>query len=71
MQQFGKATLGTPGLVIIPLIVSISTFGAANATVYNSSRVIFVGAREGVLPDFLSGLHATAKTPVVSLLLQV
>ena len=57
--------------MIFPLLVSVSTFGAANATLFNGTRVLFVAAREGHLPDFLSGLHATAKTPVPAIILQV
>ena len=64
-------TIGSIGLVIIPLLVSASAFGAANGSFYNSSRVIFVAAREGHAPKFLSGLHATTKTPIAAVLLQV
>ena len=64
-------TIGTAGLVIIPLLVSISTFSSANGTVFSSSRVIFVAAREGHLPDFLSGVHGTARTPIPAILMQV
>ena len=71
MQPFGNMTIGTAGLVIIPLLVSLSTFGAANGSVFSGSRVTFVAAREGHLPEFLSGTHAKSKTPIPAILLQV
>ena len=71
LQPFGKETLGTAGLVIIPLIVSASAFGAANSTLLIGSRILFVTAREGQAPKFLSGLHSSAKTPVPAILVTV
>ena len=71
MQPFGNATLGKAGLVLIPIFVAVSTFGAANLSIYQSSRLTFAAARDGVLPDFLSGLHTKYKTPVPALVLLV
>ena len=70
-QKFGEATMGTAGLVLVPLLVSVSTFGASMVSLFSASRVVFVAAREGHLPEFLSGVHATAKTPVPALVVQV
>ena len=63
--------IGRIGLVIVPLLVSISTFSSANGTLFSSSRVVFVAAREGHLPEFLSGVHVTARTPIPAVLMQV
>ena len=71
LQPFGKETLGTAGLVIIPIMVSASAFGAANSSLFISSRILYVTAREGQAPKFLSGLHSTAKTPVPAILVMV
>lgn len=38
MQTFGEAVLGKAGLVIIPLLVAVSTLGAANEMLYGASR---------------------------------
>lgn len=65
------AAVGTAALVVVPLLIAVSTFGTVNGTLYVGSRVVFVTAREGHLPDFLSGLHVTAKTPVLAISLQV
>ena len=67
LQPFGDATLGKAGLVLIPIFVAFSTFGAANGSVYTSSRLIFGAARDSLLPDCLSGLHTKYKTPVPAL----
>ena len=70
-QTFGEATLGKAGLVVIPILVAVSTFGTANLSIYASSRLIFGAARDGLLPEFLSGLHTKYKTPVPALVLLV
>lgn len=57
--------------MIVSLLVSVSAFGSANGSLFSATRVVFVAAREGHLPDFLSGLHVTAKTPVPAIILQV
>ena len=61
---FGKATLGTAGLVVIPILVAVSTFGTAAAGFYKGSRIVLSSAREGLLLDALSGVHRTFKTPI-------
>ena len=71
LQPFGDATLGKAGLVLIPIFVAFSTFGAANGSVYTSSRLIFGAARDHLLPDSLSGLHTKYKTPVPATLFLV
>ena len=35
------------------------------------SRIFFVAARDGILPDMFSGVHRTFKTPMPAILLQV
>ena len=71
LQPFGEVTLGPVGLLVIPLLVAASAFGAANGSYYNSSRLMYVAAREGHAPKFLAGLHVTTNAPVAAVLLQV
>ena len=71
LQPFGAATLGKAGLIVIPILVSFSTFGAANGSIYITSRLIFGAARDNLLPDFLRGLHVKRRTPVPALILLV
>ena len=71
LQVFGYKALGRAGLVVIPLMVAVSTFGASLANVFGGSRVIFASARDGLFPQALSGLHKTYQTPVPAIIFQV
>ena len=71
VQPFGEATLGKAGLIVIPILVAFSTFGAANGGTYASSRSVYGAAKDHLLPDCLSGLHTHYRTPVPAILFLV
>ncbi|XP_068136308.1 b(0,+)-type amino acid transporter 1-like [Hyperolius riggenbachi] len=53
---------------IISLGVVLSTFGAANGTLFTGGRQCYVAAREGHLPDVLSMAHVKRLTPSPALI---
>lgn len=65
---FGEKTLG-PLSFIMPLSVALSTTSGLNALIFSSSRILFVGARQGQLFSLLNMISIKHLTPVPSLIL--
>lgn len=64
---FGSKTLGAASF-LMPLSVALSTTSGLNALIFSSSRIIFVGARQGQIFSLLNMISVNNRTPVPSLL---
>ncbi|KAF5306758.1 hypothetical protein FQA39_LY01516 [Lamprigera yunnana] len=63
---FGNQVMGKAAW-IVPVMVAVSAFGGLSVHIMASSRMLFVGARNGHFPSFLSHLSISRFTPVASL----
>ena len=64
---FGNRVLG-PFAWVMPLFVALSAFGGLSVHIMTSSRLCFVGARQGLFPDFLALISCNSCTPATSLI---
>ncbi|CAH0553340.1 unnamed protein product [Brassicogethes aeneus] len=64
---FGNRLLGVMAW-LMPLSVTISTFGSANGTLFAAGRLCFAASREGHLLDILSYVHIRRYTPAPGLI---
>merc|ERR1711923_568874 len=53
---------------IVPLLVAVSAFGGLSCHIMTSSRLCFVGARQGHFPDCLSLITVNKNLPMPSLI---
>lgn len=58
--QFGSKVFGPIGSLLLALVVSLSAFGALNATTFTSGRLVYVAGREGYIPDLFGRIGLTA-----------
>lgn len=62
--EFGRKVFGNAGVIMMPLFVACSTLGSANGVIFTSSRLFYVGAREGQMPELLTMINKETRTPI-------
>ena len=60
--QFGSKVFGPIGSLLLALVVSMSAFGALNATTFTSGRLVYVAGREGYLPEIFGQIGFSSKS---------
>jgi len=70
VSDFGTTLFGPFVGHILILTVILSTFGAANASMYTGSRLIQVTASQGQLPKTFSKISSNFETPINASILQ-
>ncbi|KAF3705234.1 Cystine/glutamate transporter [Channa argus] len=56
--------------LVIPVLVALSCLGGLNGSFFGSTRMLFVGAREGQWPPIFSMIHVRRHIPLPAILLQ-
>ena len=69
-QTFADKMMGAAAF-IMPLLVATSALGSLSCHIMTSSRLCFVGARQGHFPDFLSLITIDKNLPKPSLIFLV
>lgn len=54
---------------IMPIFVAFSTIGSANGVILTSSRLFFVGGRNGHMPEVLTMINENKRTPMPAVIL--
>uniref|UniRef100_A0A914BUD7 Uncharacterized protein n=1 Tax=Acrobeloides nanus TaxID=290746 RepID=A0A914BUD7_9BILA len=65
--EFANRMYG-PFAFTMPLFVACSTLGSANGVIFTSSRLFYVGAREGHMPVLLTMINKETRTPIPAVL---
>lgn len=60
---FGTKVFGPVGGLVFAIAVSLSCFGALNATTFTSGRLVYVAGKEGYIPSIFGTLGFRSSTP--------
>lgn len=68
LAKVAEQSLGQFGVSMLIAGAAISCFGLVSGDILASSRLLFAGARDGVLPKFLAKVHPKYSTPYWSVI---
>lgn len=68
LAKVAERALGPFGVSMLIAGAAISCFGLVSGDILASSRLLFAGARDGVLPKFLASIHPKYATPYWSVI---
>ncbi len=60
-----------PIALALPILISISALGTANAILFEAGRYCMVGAQYGYLPELFACIQTQRLTPIPGIVLQV
>uniref|UniRef100_A0AC34RL73 Amino acid permease n=1 Tax=Panagrolaimus sp. JU765 TaxID=591449 RepID=A0AC34RL73_9BILA len=60
---FLKKALSAEFSKFVPFLICLVLIGSMNATIFGSSRYLFVGSRAKIMPSIFSGLHRSSDSP--------
>jgi amino acid transporter len=63
LAAVAEALIGPAGAVILLAAAALASFSAVSGDILTSPRVLFAGAKDGLLPSFLGKVHPKFSTP--------
>uniref|UniRef100_A0A1I8BMW9 AA_permease domain-containing protein n=1 Tax=Meloidogyne hapla TaxID=6305 RepID=A0A1I8BMW9_MELHA len=68
--KFAEKTMGGFSR-IFPFLIAILLLGNLNSSIFASSRYVFAGAKNGIMPQVLSSVHEKSMSPRVAVIYEV
>uniref|UniRef100_A0A7E4WC20 Amino acid transporter n=1 Tax=Panagrellus redivivus TaxID=6233 RepID=A0A7E4WC20_PANRE len=68
--DFARKTLGDFSYAI-PFLIAMLLLSSMNSTIFGSSRYLFAGSKQGVLPSMFRCVHPTSMSPRAAILVEV
>ncbi len=60
-----------PAVLALPILISLSALGSANAILFEAGRYCMVGAQYGYLPELFACIQKQRLTPLPGIVFQV
>lgn len=67
LAAVAEVAFGRPGSVVLILVMAVAMLGSLSGEILAVPRILFAGARDGLLPRPLASVHPQFKTPHVAI----